>query len=156
MKEQTRRRCVSLIANRKKLKHIFFGKSRLMHLVCAAMYTLEGIEIEEESLKASKKLLKRKVGPFSYFRRTAYLPIVAMIDRSTNPEELIDQGLKVYKLLKEDLIGSSYLALSALIIAQKAEPEEYEQVVNRTQTLYKKIKKEHPFLTSARIILSAL
>ncbi len=71
-------------------------------------------------------------------------------------KEVDEESLESSKqLLKSKVSAFSYFRQTAYLpIAAK--PTEYEQVVNRTQTLYKKIKKEHPFLTSARIILSAL
>lgn len=52
-------------------------------------------------------------------------------------------------MLKEEFFGSAYLPLTAMVIAQMAEPFDYERIVKRTRALYKEMKSEHPLLTSS-------
>lgn len=63
-------------------------------------------------------------------------------------EGLLSRALEVYSLLKEDFLSSIYLPLTAMVIAENAEPERYCEIAKRTRGLYKQMRSEHPFLTS--------
>ncbi|AET69333.1 hypothetical protein Desor_3884 [Desulfosporosinus orientis DSM 765] len=148
MKEQTRRNCEQLIENRNRVKSVFSWDNGLLNLACAGIFTAKGKAVDELVLEDCKNLLKQKVGIFSNFRSTARSPITAMLATSSNPKQTLENGLLVYQLLKKDFWTSSYLPLTAMIIAQMAQPSQYEEIASRTRTIYDRMKKEHPFLTS--------
>lgn len=148
MNEVTLSNCKQLIDNRDRIKSVFSWDNSLIHLCCAGIYSAKGLTVDETVLQASRDLIKKKVGVFSNFRSTARSPIAAMISTSENPEQTLERGLTVYDLLKKEFWSSTYLPLAAMIIAQVAEPYQYEQIANRTRVLYNRIKAEHPFLTS--------
>ncbi len=149
MKEQTQRNCKLLIENRNRAKSVFRWDGGLIHLACAGICTARGLVIDETVLEASKELLREKVGVFSNFRSTARSPIATMLAVSGNPNRMLEQGLFVYQLLKQDFWTSAYLPLASMVIAQMAEPARYEAVAVRTRTIYRRMKEEHPFLTSS-------
>lgn len=148
MNEQTLRNCEQLIANRDKLSAAFKWENALMHLSCAEIYLSKGKEVDKDALETCRKLLKNKLGAFSTFRGMVQTPITAMLAVSENPEELLDNAVKVYELLKKHFSASNYLPVAAMMIAQTEEPYRYEQIVTRTHTLYKLMKEKHRFLTS--------
>ena len=148
MNEQTQIRLERLIENRDRIKTVFTWDSGLIHLSCAGIYTAKDKTVDIRMLQNCKELLKQKVGIFSNFRSTASSPIVAMLAVSEIPEQTLENGLIVYELLKKDFWGSEYLPLAAMIIAQMAQPDEYERIASRTRFIYNSMKAEHPFLTS--------
>lgn len=148
MKEQTRRNCEQLIENRNRVKSVFSWDSGLLNLACAGIFTAKGKAVDELVLKDCKNLLEQKVGIFSNFRSTARSPITAMLATGSNPKQTLENGLLVYQLLKKGFWTSGYLPLTAMIIAQMAQPSRYEEIASRTRTIYNRMKKEHPFLTS--------
>lgn len=148
MKAQTRRNCEQLIENRDRVKSVFSWDGGLLHLACAGIFTAKGRTADESVLEDCKSLLKQKVGIFSNFRSTARSPITAMLAASGNPEQTLEDGLMVYQLLRKEFWTSTYLPLAAMIIAQMARPSQYEEIASRTRTIYDRMKKEHPFLTS--------
>ncbi|HBN80114.1 MAG TPA: DUF4003 domain-containing protein [Ruminococcaceae bacterium] len=148
MKEQTRRNCEQLVENRNRMKSVFSWDSGLLNLACASIFTAKGRTVDESVLEDCKKLLKQKVGFFSNFRSAARSPIAAMLAANSNPEQALENGLLVYRLLKKDFWTSAYLPLAAMIIAQMAQPSRYEGIASRTRIIYDRMKKEHPFLTS--------
>lgn len=149
MKEQTQRNCELLIENRDRVKSVFRWESRLLQLACAGICMAKGITVEEAALENCRGLLKEKVGVFSNFRSTARLPIITMLATGGSPEAMLERGLTVYELLKKDFWTSAYLPLASMILAQMAEPGQYERLSFRTRTIYDRMKAEHPFLTSA-------
>lgn len=148
MKEQTRRNCEQLTENRDRVKSVFPWNGGLLNLACAGIFTAKGRTVDEPVLEDCKNLLKQKAGIFSSFRSTARSPIAAMLATSGNPEQTLENGLLVYQLLKQDFWASTYLPLAAMMIAQMARPSRYEEIASRTRTIYDRMKKEHPFLTS--------
>lgn len=145
MNEILKGNCEMLMENWRRMKNVFRWENNLISLACASMYTTKNQIVEEEKLRESKKLLKEKVGVFSSFRSVAKNPIITMISMN---EASLEEGLKVYHLLKEVFFTSNYLPLVAMIIAQTSEPSNYSKVVYRTKDIYEKMKSEHPFLTS--------
>ena len=148
MKEQTRRNCEQLIENRNQVKSVFSWDGGLLNLACAGIFTVRGKTADESVLRECKDLLKQEVGIFSKFRSTARSPIAAILATGNNPKQALEHGLQVYQLLKNDFWTSTYLPLAAMIIAQVAQPPLYEEITTRTRTIYSRMKKEHPFLTS--------
>lgn len=57
--------------------------------------------------------------------------------------------LKIYDILRNEFHSSPYLPLSAFVISYISETDDYENVVKKSKDIYKKMKNEHPFLTSS-------
>jgi len=148
MKDQTRMRCEQLIENRNRLQSVYSWDSGLLHLACAGIYTAKNMLADESILKECKSMIKQKTGFFSNFRGSAESPVAAMLAVSGDPGQTLEKGLQVYQRLRDDFWSSSYLPLTAMIIAQMAEPSRYAELASRTRTIYLRMKKEHPFLTS--------
>lgn len=148
MKKQTRRNCEQLIENRDRIKSVFSWDGGLMNLTCAGIFTAKGKTVDKLVLQDCKNLLKQKAGVLSNFRSTARSPIAAMLAISSNPEQTLENGLLAYQMLKRDFWTSAYLPLAAMIIAQVAQPSQYEEIASRTRTIYDQMKAKHPFLTS--------
>lgn len=148
MNDQMLKNCTLLTDNRELVKSVFTWDSGLMHLACAAIYVSKGKQVNVPVLRECKELLSQKVGVFSNFRSTARSPIVSMLAVSEDPERTLKYGLQVYQLLKKEFWSSSYLPLTAMVIAQMADPSQYESIASRTKKIYNLLKSNHPFLTS--------
>lgn len=148
MNEQTLKNCELLIENRDKIKTVFAWDGGLMHLTCAEIYLSKGKKVDINVLENCKKLLKSKVGVFSTFRGTVASVVATMLAVSETSEETLENGIKVYELLKKHFYASDYLPIAAMAIAQMTEPYQYEQIALRTRALYDMMKKNHPFLTA--------
>lgn len=142
-------RCEQLIENRDRVRSVFAWDTELIHLACAGIYTSKGKQVDIDMLKSCKDLIKHKVSAFSNFKSTARTPIAAMLAVSGNPERTLDNGLAVYQMLKKEFFSSAYLPITAVIIAQMAEPSSYETIAAKTRAIYDEMKAKHPFLTSA-------
>lgn len=149
MKEQTRTNCEQLIKNRDRVKSVFPWDGGLLNLACAGIFTVRDKDADESVLKECKDLLKQNVSVFSNFRSTASSPIASILAISSDPKQTLENGLQVYQLLKKDFWASTYLPLSAMLIAQMADPSSYKEIAARTRKIYNQMKQEHPFLTSS-------
>lgn len=141
--------CQLFIENRDRIKGEFTWENAYMYPLCAALYTAKGRRVNEEKLRDAMDLLKERAGLFSNFRSTVKLAIASMLDFSGNPEKTLNEGLKVYDMLKESFFSSAFLPIAAMIIAQMAEPFRYEEIAQRTRRIYDRMKSNHFFLTSS-------
>ena len=150
MEEQTQKTCELLIANRECMKSAFRWDGSLMQLACAGILTVRGLRGNEETLAECRAELKRKTNAFSNFRGAARLPVITLLAAAgVGPETALENGLKVYGLLKKEFWTSAYLPLVSMLIAQTVPPARYGAIAVRTGTIYGRMKEEHPFLTSA-------
>ncbi len=148
MNDQMLKNCTLLLESRDRIKTVFGWDGGLINLACAGIYVSNEKEVDVSVLQQCKGLLKEKVGVFSNFRSTARSPIASMLAVSENPRQTFDNGLLVYQLLKKEFWSSTYLPLTAMVIAQLVEPYQYKAIAARTRRIYDLIKSEHPFLTS--------
>ena len=148
MNERTLARCKNLIKNKETMKSAFAWEDGLTHLACAGIFINKEQTVNEEMLLQCKDILKRNTGIFSNFKSTAKPMIVAMLAANENPQLLMERGLKVYDLLKEEFMSSVYLPIAAMIIAQYADEARYAELAQRTRRIYKQMRADHPFLTS--------
>lgn len=148
MNDKMLKSCTLLLDSRDRIKTVFGWESGLIRLACAGIYVSKEKEVNVSVLHNCKEMLKEKVGMFSNFRSTANAPIASMLAVSENPKQTLENGLLVYKLLKEEFWSSTYLPLTAMVIAQMVEPHQYETIATRTRRIYDLIKSQHPFLTS--------
>ncbi len=148
MNERTLARCKNLIKNKETMKSTFAWEDGLTHLACAGIFINKEQTANEDVLLQCKDILKRNTGIFSNFKSTAKPMIVAMLAANENPQLLMERGLKVYDLLKEEFMSSVYLPIAAMIIAQYADEARYAELAQRTRRIYKQMRADHPFLTS--------
>jgi len=148
MIEELQKRCDLFIENRDSIKAAFKWDSAYIYPLCAFIYTAKEMRVDVDLLRNCLDLLKQNTGVFSNFRGTSRLATVTMLSLSKAPEEKMERMLNIYSKLKELFWGSEYLVVTAAIIADLAEPGEYEQIAERTRTMYNHMKEAHPFLTS--------
>lgn len=149
MRDEVRKRCELLIQNRDMMNEAFKWGSNLLNLSAAYMITTKGKRADVVKLKECKDLIKERTGAFSNFRGNSNCIVTAMLAVSESAEHLLEDGLQAHEILKGRLRDSAYLPMAAMSVARLAEKERCEEIADRTKEIYDRIKKEHPFLTSA-------
>lgn len=149
MNETIKRRCELLMYNWEQAKSAFRFDAGMTTMICANVFTSRNQKSDAEELIKYKDLLKKKVGFFSDFRSHGMLPIISIIATNNNPESALDYGMEIYGMLKEHFWSSSYLPVAAMMIATMADFSQFGAIVEKTNLIYKKMKEEHPFLTSS-------
>ena len=149
MRDEVRRRCESMIANRDEIQRVFRWGHGILCVTEACMFAMKGKTADGERLLMCRDLIKKKTGVFSGFRGNAQTVIATTLALGPNPEGNLENGLTVYGMLKKKLWDSAYLPMAAMSIARLAPADRYEEIVEKTRAIYDLIKKEHPFLTSA-------
>lgn len=140
--------CEQFIANKTAIKQVFPWDGGLIHTCCAGIYSSKGMAVDTQILSECRKLLKSKTSVFSNFRSVVSSPLVSLLATGNTPEPTLDNAMMIYKMLKKQFWSTTFLPLTAMIIAQSAEPCEFERIVGRTRNIYSLMKSNHPFLTS--------
>ena len=131
-------------------KPLYWKTTKLYIKLCALSYALEGIRIKPENLIESIEYVKEHTKWYSPLRSTRII-IAAFLDATRQSIRIsFTQYLKCYHSLKKAGFRSSkYLPIAALALFATA-PEGAEQKRAETAySLYRKIRKLHPFLTSS-------
>lgn len=148
MDSQTQRGCEQFIANKNALKKVFPWDGALIHTCCAGIYSSKDMAVDAQMLRECRDMLKSRTNAFSNFRGIVSAALVSLLATGENPSLTLDSSLCLYKALKKQLRGSAYLPLTAMIIAQSANPRDFDNIVGRTGHIYSLMKSKHPFLTS--------
>ena len=103
-----------------------------------------------DKLLEAKRLLKDSTGVFSNFRGNLTLPVCSMLAAKTAPERRMEAAMENYKILRDQFMPSSYLALAAFFLADMGvNGSRAQEAAERGKRIYKRMKQEHRFLTSA-------
>lgn len=148
MRESLQRLCDSFIENRDIIKGAFRFENSAMYAVCANIFTARGQTADLDRLDMCKQLIKEKTGIFSNFRGVVRMPIICMLAAQDNPSSLMEETLSCYEELKGHFFSSSYLALVAFLMADLNDGNAADRAA-RGRAIYKRMSKEHPFLTSS-------
>lgn len=158
MRDKTKRICEDLIEDYIIFKKVFKFEYNMLYIVAAGITSRSKIPLSPDRLRYCRDLLKRRCSAFSSFRGNMTMVVTAYLAASDEPELFLEDMLSVYNRLKDHFHWSStYLAVSASIIAQLGDAGYYDKIIADTDLIYEEMKKDHPFLTSGEdIALCAL
>lgn len=148
MRSELQQRVALFVKNRDRIKSEYHWESAYMYPLCANIWTSRDRLADLDKMKEALALLKEKTGVFSNFRGTAKMMIVTMLSMSDSMELSMNQLLTLYEELRSTFGRSEFMVIIADIMAELLEPEQYDEMIQRTRILYDAMKKEHPFLTS--------
>lgn len=148
MREELQVLCGNFIKSRDVLKAAFMWEDAAMVSACASVFMNNDTVPDENRLKEAGQLIKKNTGVFSSFRGNAKLPLVSMLAVSDRPQEKMGKIQAAHQALKNQFYSSEYLALVSAMLADMIEEGRYEQIAERGKSIYKRMKEEHPFLTS--------
>ncbi len=149
MKAELQNLCDLFIANRDTAKEAFKWDSDLVYPLCANIFCARGRTADADALRRCKEIVNSQTGIFSNFRGSLRPVLAAMLAVDENPEEKMSRALENYRILKQDFWGSDYLALVAFLLTDVASVPQVEEKAGRGKEIYRRMKKEHPFLTSS-------
>lgn len=147
MREELQSRCDMFLKNRDMMAEVFAWYNTRLHPVCAEV-VMDKEGVTKEKIKECKKMIEAKTNIFSELRGNAFPPIACHLACAENPEEFLDQIIKVYKTLRKEEVPSGYLPLVALVIVTFGDECDYPKLIQRTADVYARMKEEHPILTS--------
>lgn len=149
MSENIRTLCERFIANRDALQKTAVLESSYMYCAAATALTASGITADANELKECRKILSKSISGWSYLRFSSELPVLAALYASDDPASAAERISKTYEILKTQFDSTEYLALLAIMLYDLVSETEAERIAERSKTLYKMMKKQHPILTSS-------
>lgn len=149
MKAALQTLCEQFIENRDTVKRAFKWESDYVHPLCANLFCAQGRMADEETLKRCKQIVNEQTGILSNFRGSLRPALAAMLALGDQPDERMARAVTNYGILKQEFWGSEYLALVAFLLAEWADRSQVEDKTGRGKTIYQRMKREHPFLTSS-------
>ena len=149
MRDSLRNVCEEFVQNRDNVREAFkWNCSTYLVPVCAAMIAGAKEPVSLAKLEECKRLLKNGVGVFSNFKGNAFPALVTQLALDANPQERLRKAVQMHDTLKQHFYGSAYLPLAAMVLSGMVAEAKFPEVAERAGRIYKKMKSEHPFLTS--------
>ena len=149
MKDSLKALCESFIVSRDTVKSAYKMESSCIYPLCANIFVSRDRTADENALLSCKRLIKDQTGVFSNFRGSVQAPLACFLSLTDRPEEKLSLALDFYDLLKQSFWASEYLSLAAVLLTEMTDRPTAEEKIVRGRTLYQRMKKEHPFLTSS-------
>lgn len=148
MRESLNQLCNNFIGNRDVIKRVFRWENDLLVTAGSTTFMNRGILADTAKLEKCKSLLKENVSVFSNFRGNVELPLVCLLAVAEKPEAKLKKTKDYYEMLKQEFFGSEYLVLAAAVLADMVSEEQAVPMAEKARSIYNKMKKDHPFLTS--------
>ena len=149
MQTEIMEKCDLLVDNRNRIYRGFMLEDSLMQVVAATAFVDRGETADVKTIKACRKILRKKHSAFSYLRGNNELFISSKMALSEDPEAYLDNVTEIYeKLQKGKFLGSTYRVLSAVIICDSGKAGEADKVIEKTEEILNGMKEAHPFLTN--------
>ena len=147
MKPELEKLCKEFIANRNTVKEAFKRDNAAVHSLCANLFCARGQMAELERLKECSKLISERTGIFSKFRGLFQTVLSCILALGESPEEQMLLATEYYSLLKKSFRDTEYLTLIAFLLTESGEKNLVAEKITRGKELYRRMNKEHPYLT---------
>lgn len=147
MNEQLKNLCEQYIRNRDIIKAAFPWDTPDIIALSAMVFSNRNIAVNPEKLKECRKLLEHNTSIFSNFRGNTKLPTVSQLACTEDAAGTMQNAMGIYSVLKEYLSGSDYLAYLSTILTGMMPREKTEEMADHARTIFKAMRKKHPFLS---------
>lgn len=148
MQPELNSRCDLFIENRELIKSEFRWESAYMYPLGAYILAVKNRRADAELLRECNDLLKAHTGVFSNFRGTSKMATITGLSLSSQRERKLNDILAIYDALKGVLGRSEFMTVIADMLVEMIDQGQREAVIQRTNRIYRRMKEEHPFLTS--------
>lgn len=121
-------------------------------MMIASMYVTNGKPFNKERFLQISEYISKEVGLFSTLKTSHRFTTAALLDvRFEYPEEQFSYLLQYYNLLVNGGFGRGiFTYISAYVLLTNQNQEELtEDTIQKAMTIYKGMRKNHPFLTSS-------
>ena len=118
----------------------------------AATYVMRNHTFDQDRFFSIAKTIKQKAGFFSPLKSELRYTITSMLDlRFKEPQEQIPKLFHLYdEMIKAKFSRGSFTYISASILLTNTDEEiNTSEVIHKAKMIYDKMRKQHPFLTSA-------
>ncbi len=120
-------------------------------MMAASVYVVKGKAFEAERYHQLCEYIKNESGVFSYLRQPIRFTVAAWLDtRFDNPEETFHQYNDLYnRMIEKGFKRNNFTYIAALaLLQQNRDEKDRDAAIQRSMTIYERMKGEHPFITS--------
>lgn len=141
------------IENKELISKGFVLEQIYAKIFSAYIFTINKETPDVQKLKECEDILKNTKGIFSVFRGINMLSILSKMYFCDDKKAYIEDVDNILKELKKYFkwTNENYLLISAIILYEYKN-EDFSNYVQKTRNIYDKMKKNHPFLTSATFV----
>ncbi|MBQ3891154.1 MAG: DUF4003 family protein, partial [Lachnospiraceae bacterium] len=155
MNDTAKRYTERFIQNFNTAKKVFKLDGNYAAVSYAAFLLTSNAVITEERLREAKKEVSRQSAGFINIKNTLAKEVAAAaVAESTDLEYAAQKINEIYDSLKKITPGADFYGVPASVIYKNVNSVEYDSIVERVRTIYKGLKKKHPFLTSYEDIIA--
>lgn len=149
MRERVLNKCDLLIRNRAIVYEAFKGEMDYLLLAGAAILTINNIEGNPDKLKELRAWVRSNTELFSEFRGFNGISLVCKMATKADPEKYFLKVKEIFKVLQgKKFTGPEDRIIAATIIADYVGDGDYMEYIERTESLYSKMEKNHYWLTN--------
>ncbi|TGB02031.1 DUF4003 family protein [Halobacillus salinus] len=118
-------------------------------MMAASVYVVKNREFDAERYTDLCEYIKQESGAFSYLRSTIRFSVAAWLDtRFDDPREAFQTYNRVYdRMIEKGFKRTTFTYIAALVMLQDDESE-LDECMDRSLTVYERMRSEHPFITS--------
>ena len=149
MTDAVRERCELLSKNRTAIRTGFLLEKELMSVAAGLIFTTAGKEADIAVMKSCRKTLNKNARLLSNLRDIVELALLSKMALAPSPEKYLDDFLAVYKKVQQGkLLENDFMVLSSILILDLQLQDECDEIISKANELTKRMKKDHPLLTS--------
>ena len=150
MEVRLREKCELLAANKEVFEKNFKLEGAYIHLMCSSLFTAKGKMADADRVKECVEIIEKNTGILSDFRGYVKMALASMMAMEADAEVFLHQVMEVYDLLKVNhKFAAEYVVIAAASICNMHGYTRKEEIVAKTEEIYRNMKNEHPFLTSS-------
>ena len=143
-------RCNRQIENEKALRNMSTLDSEASIKVGSLLYTALDVDVNDDSVYDSQKILETKDEFFANFRGALQALLLLRMTVSKTPDSYIDKIIDSYKKLEKNTgVSGLFAVLTAVIITEEHGSRDIDSVINEVTELFANIKKLHPERSNA-------
>ena len=148
MKQELEKLCTDFIANRDTVRDAFRWENSAVYATCANLFCAGGQIADKDRLAECRKIISKQTGLFSKFKGQLAPILSCILALDDHPQERMALAIDDYRLLKQSLKDSEYLALIAFLLPETEDKSVLAEKIARGKALFRRMDKEHPFLTN--------
>lgn len=118
-------------------------------MMAASVYVVKNRQFDAYRFTRLCEYIKQESGAFSYLRSTIRFSVAAWLDtRFDEPEQAFQSYSHVYdRMIEKGFKRTTFTYIAALVMLRYEEAE-LEEGIQRSLTIFERMKTEHPFITS--------
>ncbi len=149
MRDVVKTKLDSFVENKNIVSSGFKFQNDALSVASSLVFTNAGIKPDVEKMKECRMILQSKTSVLSGFQGLIELALITKMSMQDNPQQYIDDVFHVFKMIRSSKITDYYEEImAAMNVVEAGRMYDVTVVVEKYKEIMKRMKKEHPFITS--------